>query len=438
MEHEQPSFPPSGLSRRDLLTASVAAVTLGGAPKSLAAPISFDRSAKSAASLASDEAYWRSVARFYDRTEGIVNLEQGYWAKMANPVKDTYFQALEMVNTQTSLYARKDYNADMDKAVMAVADGLGAKPSEIAITENATESFHNLMRQYRGFEPGDGVLMADIDYPAFKRFMRWQAVQNKGPLIEVIIPERANQDEVFQQYLNAFYANPSLKLMLVTHVSNQHGLVVPVARIATEARKRGITVICDAAQSWGLLDFSISDLGVDFAAFNLHKWIGAPLGLGALYISESAIDAIAPFHGDAPEESRSIRARVHPATRNFAATLAIPKAFEFHEAVGPAAKEARLKYLRNLWVAEARSMSHIELLGGTNPASITGISSFRIRGKKTVSDAVSLQKRLEAEFGVFTVMRDGLNGGACVRITPQVFNTPNDIEVLVSAMGKLA
>ena len=150
MEHEQPSFPPSGLSRRDLLTASVAAVTLGGAPKSLAAPISFDRSAKSAASLASDEAYWRSVARFYDRTEGIVNLEQGYWAKMANPVKDTYFQALEMVNTQTSLYARKDYNADMDKAVMAVADGLGAKPSEIAITENATESFHNLMRQYRG------------------------------------------------------------------------------------------------------------------------------------------------------------------------------------------------------------------------------------------------------------------------------------------------
>jgi len=105
--------------------------------------------------------------------------------------------------------------------------------------------------------------------------------------------------------------------------------------------------------------------------------------------------------------------------------------------VGPAAKEARLKYLRTLWVDEARAMPHIELLGGTDAASITGISSFRIRGKKTVADAVSLQKRLEEEFGVFTVMRDGLNGGACVRITPQVFNTPDDIDVLVSAMGKL-
>ncbi len=437
MSSIQPSAPSSGLSRRDLLTASVAAVALGASHRGVAESISFDRGVKSPASLASDEAYWRSVAKHYDRTEGIVNLEQGYWAKMANPVKATYFQALEMVNTQTSLYARKDYNADMDRAVMAVANGLGAKPTEIAITENATESFHNLMRQYRGFEPGDGVLMADIDYPAFKRFMRWQAVQNQGPLIEVTIPERANQDEVFQQYLDAFNANPSIKLMLVTHVSNQHGLVVPVARIAAEARKRGITVICDAAQSWGLLDFSIADLGVDFAAFNLHKWIGAPLGLGALYISEAAIDTIAPFHGDAPEESSSVRARVHPATRNFAATLAIPKAFEFHQAVGPAAKEARLKYLRTLWVDEARTMPHIELLGGTDAASITGISSFRIRGKKTVADAVSLQKQLEEEFGVFTVMRDGLNGGACVRITPQVFNTPDDIDVLVSAMRKL-
>ena len=436
MSSIQPSS-STGLSRRDLLTASVAAVALGASHRGVAESLSFDRGVKSPASLASDEAYWRSVAKHYDRTQGIVNLEQGYWAKMANPVKKTYFQALEMVNTQTSLYARKDYNADMDRAVMAVADGLGAKPTEIAITENATESFHNLMRQYRGFERGDGVLMADIDYPAFKRFMRWQSVQNQGPLIEVTIPERANQDEVFQQYLDAFNANPSIKLMLVTHVSNQHGLVVPVARIAAEARKRGITVICDAAQSWGLLNFSIADLGVDFAAFNLHKWIGAPLGLGALYISESAIDTIAPFHGDAPEESSSIRARVHPATRNFAATLAIPRAFEFHQAVGPAAKEARLKYLRTLWVDEARAMPHIEVLGGTDAASITGISSFRIRGKKTVADAVSLQKRLEEEFGVFTVMRDGLNGGACVRITPQVFNTPDDIDVLVSAMGKL-
>ena len=436
MSSIQPSS-STGLSRRDLLTASVAAVALGATHRGVAESISFDRGVKSPASLASDEAYWRSVAKHYDRTQGIVNLEQGYWAKMANPVKETYFQALEMVNTQTSLYARKDYNADMDRAVMAVADGLGAKPTEIAITENATESFHNLMRQYRGFERGDGVLMADIDYPAFKRFMRWQALQNQGPLIEGTIPERANQDEVFQQNLDAFNANPSIKLMLVTHVSNQHGLVVPVARIAAEARKRGITVICDAAQSWGLLDFSIADLGVDFAAFNLHKWIGAPLGLGALYISESAIDTIAPFHGDAPEESSSIRARVHPATRNFAATLVIPRAFEFHQAVGPAAKEARLKYLRTLWVDEARAMPHIEVLGGTDAASITGISSFRIRGKKTVADAVSLQKRLEEEFGVFTVMRDGLNGGACVRITPQVFNTPDDIDVLVSAMGKL-
>jgi len=70
--------------------------------------------------------------------------------------------------------------------------------------------------------------------------------------------------------------------MLVTHVSNQHGMVIPVAEIAADARRRGIDVICDTARSWGLLDFKNNELGVDWAAFNLHKWIGAPLGTGAL------------------------------------------------------------------------------------------------------------------------------------------------------------
>ena len=107
MSSIQPPAPSSGLSRRDLLTASIAAVALGATHRGVAESISFDRGAKSAASLASDEAFWRSVARYYDRTEGIVNLEQGYWAKMANPVKATYFQALEMVNTQTSLLPEK-------------------------------------------------------------------------------------------------------------------------------------------------------------------------------------------------------------------------------------------------------------------------------------------------------------------------------------------
>ena len=389
------------------------------------------------ADLARDESFWREIATYYDRTEGILNLEHGYWGKMARPVQATYLDAMRMVNTQNSFYARKGFAADEVEATRRIAQTLGAFEDEIVITRNATEACHNLIRQYSGLGGDDAVLLADIDYPGFKSHMHWL---NKGRGVRVVqmaLPTRANQDEILSLYLQAFEDNPDLKLMLLTHVSNQHGLVVPVAEIAAEARRRGIDVICDAAQSWGLLDFRISDLGVDFAAFNLHKWIGAPVGTGAMYIRRGALARISPYPGEQDANNERVAARVHPGTINFAARLAIPAALDFHEAVGSANKEARLRYLRGLWTDEAENMPHLEVLGGSDEASWTGIGSFRLVGQTSIDDAQRLQQRIETDFGVFSVVRKGLASGGCVRITPQVFNTPDEIGRLVDSLQGL-
>ena len=83
-------------------------------------------------------------------------------------------------------------------------------------------------------------------------------------------------------------------------------------------------------------------------------------------------------------------------------------------------------------------MSHIELLGGLDEASWTGMGSFRLAGRRSENDAKALQQRLEEQFGIFTVVRDGLASGYCVRVTPQVFTTPNELTQLVDALKKLA
>jgi selenocysteine lyase/cysteine desulfurase len=377
------------------------------------------------------------VAGYYDRTEGIVNLEHGYWGKMARPVKTAYAEATRMVNAQNSFYARKAYPADEKAATARIARVLGAHEDEIVITRNATEAIDNLIRQYRGLEPGQAVLLADIDYPHFKSTMLWlQSVRGVRP-VELKLPTRASQAELLELYVRTFDANPELKLMLVTHVSNQHGLVVPVARIAAEARRRGIDVICDAAQSWGLIDYQINELGVDWAGFNLHKWIGSPLGVGALYMRRGSLEKIAPYPGEEDPGNTLAATRIHSGTVNFAARLAVPTALDFHLALGGKNKEARLRYLRGLWTSEAENMDHIELLGGADESSWAGIGSFRTRGHTSIENAQHLQQRLENEFGIFTVVRKGLNSGGCVRITPQVFNSADDIGRLVEAMGKL-
>ncbi|MDX1507479.1 MAG: aminotransferase class V-fold PLP-dependent enzyme [Woeseiaceae bacterium] len=391
---------------------------------------------RSPADLARDESFWHEVGGFYERTRGILNLEQGYWGRMARPVRDAYIDALRMVDAQNSYYARKDYEADDAEATRRIARALGAHDDEIVITRNATEAFQSLVGQYRGLEAGDTVLLADIDYPGFKQHMHWLAGARGVDVVEIELPPRADQATIRQLYIDAFDANPKTRLMLIMHVSNQHGLTVPVADIAAEARERGIDVICDAAQSWGLLDYEVSDLGVDWAAFNLHKWIGAPLGSGVLYMRRGTLDRIAPFPGESDEQR--VASRIHPGTVNFATRLAIPAALDFHEALGPANKEARLRYLRSLWTDAATEMPHLEVLGGADEASWSGIGSFRLRGKTTVGDAQALQARMEYEFGIFTVIRKGLASGACVRVTPQVFNSADEIGRLVDALRRLA
>ncbi|MFK8042407.1 aminotransferase class V-fold PLP-dependent enzyme [Congregibacter sp.] len=391
----------------------------------------------SAWDLARDETYWRRVASFYDRTEGIVNLEHGYWGKMPRPVQTAYLEALQRVNKQNSFYARKEFSADYRRAVEQVATLLGAEPDEIVLTRNATESIQSLILQYKALKKGDSVLLADVDYPSFKVLMR-SLEQSRGvKAIELALPRKATQADLLATYIKAFDANPKIKLMLLTHVSNQHGLILPVAEITAEARLRGIDVICDNAQSWGLLDYRIRDLGVDWAAFNLHKWIGAPLGIGALYMRRGTREKISVHPAEKDLSSTSVSARVHPGTINFAAILAVPDALEFHNAVGGANKAARLRYMNDLWRNEAETLSHIEVLGGADPESRTGMGSFRLLGKNSDDDAKALQKKLETDFGIFSVARYGLADGACVRITPQVFTTPNELEKLGSALKKL-
>ena len=427
-------------SRRDCIGAIAAGAVVGWplSGKSGQARLPSPPDGISPSELARDESFWSEVATNYDRTEGIVNLEHGYWGKMAHPVQDAYIDATRRVNTQNSFYARKQFAADEKASVQRVARALGVHDDEIVLTRNATESIHNLIRQYRGLHAGDAILYADIDYPHFKTAMQWLKGARGVRPVEIIIPPRANQEEIFALYREAFDKNPDLKLMLLMHVSNQHGLVIPVARIAQEARERGIDLICDAAQSWGLLDYQVPDLQVDWAGFNLHKWIGTPVGVGALYMRRGSLHKVAPYPGESDPEDTLVSKRVHVGTSNFAAVLAVPHALDFHEAIGGANKEARLRYLRQLWTSEAESMSHIELLGGLDEESWTGMGSFRLAGQRSVDDVTALQQRIEQEFEIFTVVRKGLSSGYCIRVTPQVFTTPDDIAQLVSALRRLA
>ena len=192
--------------------------------------------------------------------------------------------------------------------------------------------------------------------------MAWLSADRKVKGTKINLPAYGDEQDYLEAYQQAFEQHPDIKLMLLTHVSNQHGLVMPVRKIAEMAKERGIYVICDCAQSWGLIDFTIDDLGVDWAIFNLHKWIGSPVGVGALYMRQGTLSAVRPFPGEDAGDS-DVSNRIHLATSNFASFMTVPDALNFHIKIGGKNKEARLRYLWESWTRPLRDNTAIEIFG---------------------------------------------------------------------------
>ncbi|MDR5753153.1 MULTISPECIES: aminotransferase class V-fold PLP-dependent enzyme [unclassified Caballeronia] len=388
--------------------------------------------------IAGDEPYWSAVRALYRQSDALVNLENGFWGAMAEPVKAMFLHWTERVNFETTLLVRQHWPQIMDGVRAKVAQAMGCGIDEIELTRNATEALLALVSGYNRLEPGDTVLYSDLDYPCGRDAMEWLRERRGVTPVRLTIPEPATRENVLDTYTAALRAHPRTRLVLLSHVCFATGLVMPVRDIAAMAEAAGAGVIVDAAHSWGMLDFDVPDLGAPFAALNLHKWIGAPLGCGAVYIRRGSLDAIDPYLGDRTWPASDIRSRVHTGSPNFAAWLTVPAALDLHGKIGARAKEARLRALRNAWAEPARALPGVQIMTPADPSMTAGITSFRLHGRTSKADNERIVAALRERFGVFTVARPGPDAGEVVRVTPGIFTRMQDVERLLEGLSVLA
>jgi isopenicillin-N epimerase len=387
--------------------------------------------------VAADTAYWQRISTEYDVDRSVTNLENAYWGIMSRPVEAAYLERTRFVNRVNVTYVRNAsvsqlYTTDMDDVRRRIAEALGCSAGEIAPTRSGAEALQNLFVNYKGLKAGDAVIYADLDYDSTQRTIHWLAERRGVTVVPFNVPEPASRANILEAYDRILRTTPRAKLLLVTHLSNRTGLVMPVADIARMARERRVDVILDAAQTIGHVDFRIGDLGVDFAGFSLHKWIGAPLGTGCLYIKASRLQDISPHLGNEPDND--VLARVFPGTTNFASLLTVPDALTFQARLGGVPrKEARLRYLRNYWVTRVRELENVEILTPDDPALHAAVTSFRLKG----TPAAAVQKALLGRYHILTVARTGIAKGDAVRVTPALYNTEPDLDRLVTALREL-
>ncbi|MGZ9740418.1 aminotransferase class V-fold PLP-dependent enzyme [Pseudomonas sp. GNP012] len=385
---------------------------------------------------ARDKAFWQTFADRYDVEPGPINLENGYFGRMSRTVVEEYQRNIELINRSNSVYVRQRFEqGDSLKIRAQLARLTGVPGDSIALTRNASEGLQTLIRNYNRLQPGDQVLVCDLEYDTVKGAMRWLARNRGVEVIEIEHAHPATFDSLLNTYRETFARHPRLKLMALTHVTHRTGLVMPVQAIAAAAKEHGIDVILDGAHALGQLEFDLTELGIAFAGYNLHKWIGAPLTLGYIYIAPERLTDIDPDMGEMHFPPTDIRARTSYSTPNIPALLTLPLVLEEHWAMGgAAAKGARLNYLRNLWVREVRELPGIEVLTPDDPRLYCGITSMRFTQQ---ADQQVMVERLLNDYNLFTVVRSGAACGPCIRVTPGLTSTADDMQQLIIALKEL-
>ncbi|MES2870678.1 MAG: aminotransferase class V-fold PLP-dependent enzyme [Pseudomonadota bacterium] len=386
---------------------------------------------------ARDENFWQTITQRYDLAPGPINLENGYFGRMTREVAQDYQHNIDFINRSNSVHVRQHFDNTQSLEIRnQLADLLKVDHASIALTSYASDALQSLIRNYNGLQPGDQLLICDLEYHSVEYAMRWVARQRGLEVIEITHTHPATHESLVASYREAFERHPRIKLMALTHVTHRTGLVMPVQAIVGAAKEHGVDVILDGAHALGQIDFDLQAMGVAFAGYNLHKWIGAPLTLGVMYIDPQRLADIDPDMGSQRYPEPDVRNRAPYGTVNIPAWLTLPKVLQEHiELGGSKAKGARLNYLRNVWVSEARQLPGIEVLTPDDPRLHCAITSIRFTH---LDDQQPMVERLLKDYNLFTVARDGSACGSCIRITVGFATTLEDINQLIRALRELS
>ncbi len=416
------------LNKRQFLQSMTGLVTLSHLDiETLISSVNFQTSEQ----IAQNEGFWKEIGKGFTVTKEFIHLENGYYVLASNEVLEAYIQHVRDINAISSRYMRTRQFDDKLAVRKQLAELVGASHEEVIITRNTTESLDTIISGI-DWKAGDEVVMAQQDYGAMLDMFKQQA-RRYGIVNKIIsVPNHPTSDEeIVELYAQAI--TPKTRLLMVCHIINITGQILPVQKIADMAHARGVEVLVDGAHAVGHFDFKIPDLHCDYYGSSLHKWLGCPLGAGLLYVKKDKIKPIWPLLGETGYADDDIRKLNHTGTHPVHTDLALADAIKFHQKIGIQRKEARLRYLQSYWTSQVRNHPGIVVNTPADPKRHGAIANV---GVSKLSPA-DLAKTLMDKYKIWTVAIDYANVHG-VRVTPHLFTTTDDLDALVKALKELA
>jgi len=325
-----------------------------------------------------DGVYWEALREHFLFEEGIIMMNNGTVGPMPKPVFNTLMRCFKVQCTNPfDVYAfipRKK-----EEVRYKLAEFIGASPEEIVITRNTTEGM-NFVANGLDMDSGDEVLLSTMEHPGGTH--PWKLKEKRYGITIKEVPIGLPPKSV-DEFVGAFEKaiTSKTKVISISHTVYISGLISPLKELSKMAREKGVLVLADSAHGIGMLDLNMKDLGVDFFATSPYKWMGAPTGVGVLFVRKEVQDklwpTIASSGWDRYENARKFETL---SQRADALTVALGEAVDFQNSIGRTRIERRIKALAGYLKRELKKIPGVKLHTSEDPYISGGLTAFSIEG----------------------------------------------------------
>ena len=374
-----------------------------------------------------DEDYWVELKRQFTFPDTQTPMNSANMSPGPRTVIEAVSQAVRDIDADVSYQNRAKYDRLRETTRERTARLLGVSAEEIALVRNASEA-NNLVVAGIALGAGDEVVLVDQNHPTNNVAWDVRAARFGFTVRRVSFPAAPTSvAEVIDAMTQAL--SDRTRVLAFTDVSANTGLRMPTAELCRIGRDRGLYVHVDGAQTCGALQRNLRDLGCDSYSASGQKWLLGPREIGILFLRSERQDAMWPgvvgvgWGTAAKTTAKGARKFETLGQRNDAATAGLAAALDFHEQIGPARVEARIRELAGR-LHDALLSNGFELVTPRPPELRHGV--IIVRAEAPV--AQRWHQRLYAGHNVIGSPTGGL------RLSPNLYNTLADVDRAVKAV----
>ena len=377
-----------------------------------------------------DENFWREVQQAFTVDRSLINLNSGGVSPSPRIVQEAMKGHLDYSNEAPVYTMWRILEPQREGVRQRLALEFGCDSEEIALTRNASEGLQ-ICQLGLDFEPGDEVLTTTQDYgrmiTTFKQRERRDGIVLKQFSIPIPSEDPGEIVRLFEENIG-----PRTRAILMCHMINITGQILPVKQVVQMARRKGIPVIVDGAHAFGHFEFKHEDLDCDYYASSLHKWLLAPHGTGLLYVRKEKIKDLWPLMAAPEGMDEDIRKYEEIGTHPAANYIAIAEALTFQQGIGAKRKEDRLRYLRDYWAKPLMQHDRVRLHTSLKPEFSCCIGTVQIEGVDTAELGTHLW---DAHRIIATPIKHAEFEG--LRVTANLFTTLEELNRFIEAMEQV-